>query len=226
MVVARRRFRRFRRKRVGKVPKKVRRYVKRTLARNIENKVIIKNGLPQPVLSAGLYIPLNTAPEGTGNENERLGTKIKMKTLWISFHFSINPAAIINTGFFYRLTIIYDRQPNGSAPSGGQLFSNNVTGQVFRSPFNVNGVPRFTILYDTVRNINPMILSAGATNANGTQVQSIRRRFFLKNLKTVYNTGNTGLIADINTGSLYVFLAGDTSDVQVAHSTQLEFEDA
>lgn len=138
-----------------------------------------------------------------------------------------------------RVVLLYDRQPNGSLPSGIQdVFQDrSVNGTLsydHQSALNMENRDRFYVLRDW-KIMTPLVLNGtGGANYGVTQIWNNNAGpcdFFesyvkLKNLETHYKA-NTGNIGDIATGSLLLctYCNTATSYWTVDVSTRLKFID-
>lgn len=118
------------------------------------------------------------------------------------------PAGNLNTGLV-RLQLIYDKQPNGAAPTLSDILS-TTSGGASRNHIKIDQRDRLSILKDKV-----FILGGG----NGSTAQkwflmndqhSYAIKIFkkLNNIETTFNSGTAGTIADINTGALFLVSSG------------------
>lgn len=125
--------------------------------------------------------PLNLLATGAG-ANQRVGRTITMKSLQIRV---VGPTSTI------RVLVVYDTQPNGSGPA-----TNDVITSVsdFNAYPNLSNDKRFIVLVDEIHHDMYSVDLPAA---------SIYRKI---NLDTHFNTGTTGVIADITTGSMLLFV--------------------
>jgi len=108
----------------------------------------------------------------------------------------------------YRIALVYDKQSQGTAPlvsdiwaqvdNAGSL-SSSITASV-----NPLGRDRFVILYD--RFINSWATTINITGWTYGKTASLKKFLKLKNAEALYNTGNTGTISDIESGSLFLVI--------------------
>jgi len=99
---------------------------------------------------------------------------------------------------FTRFIVYYDKQCNGAAPAMTDLLLANS----LYSPKSLANVRRFKILYDQLGQVE-------LTGNDGSMVTYERYRRM--NLRTEFNTGVAGTIADITTGSLYLVIMGSNA---------------
>lgn len=125
----------------------------------------------------------------------RIGRSINMKSLLVRFSCLAGPTATGSAS--YRILVIYDKQPNAAFPVGG--VTDILLTDAFNSPNNLSNRDRFVTIFDEV---TPAISGTGGGDQSYTGVL-----FKKLNLETRYNGGVAGTIADITTGSLFLFVA-------------------
>lgn len=132
---------------------------------------------------------LNGVAQGT-TENQRVGRKIQMKSLLINW--ALDNSATVGEGF--RILVVYDKQPSGGFPLATDiLFSTSEL-----SAMQLNNADRFIVLH------NEFI------NQNGTACATIGSFYVKMGLDAVY-TSTGALIANMNTGSIYLMFANATT---------------
>jgi len=137
------------------------------------------------VWSAGQL--LNGCAAGTGATN-RVGRKITMKSHQMR-SFSTNNSA---NGGNVRILIVYDKQSNGAAP----VITDVLGADLVTAPMNLSNADRFVVIHD--------VITQGPTDLAATWHEKHYKKIGLETL-----FGNTGAtIADINSGSVYGFVAG------------------
>lgn len=139
---------------------------------------------------AGQLTLLNGMVYG-GTAGQHIGRSVTLRS--IAFNTALG---FTSTGGapILRVLIVYDRQPNGAAPAVTDiLYANDPS-----APMNLNNSKRFKVLHDwRPDEINP---TAGA----GISGPAVQHSFYRKlQLPMEFNTGSTGTIADITTGSIY-----------------------
>lgn len=138
---------------------------------------------------------LNGCIQGTDGTT-RIGRKISLKKLLFRMNitFQENTTGGTAAGSLagnVRLLFVYDKQTNGAVPlSTDILLSATVT-----SPMNLDNRDRFQVIADKVYHVSPV------DNA-GAYVKLYKKL----NRQTIFNAGNAGTVADITTGSLYLFV--------------------
>lgn len=141
-----------------------------------------------------------------GNDfNQRDGRKIKMVSVQFSGDFLYNASGGDDAGV--RLAIIYDTQANASAPAITDVFT-AINAHTF---VNLNNRDRFRIIYDKRVCLGRYSTTATQSVADNTS-RHIQKWIPLKGLETVYNSGNAGTVADIQTGALYALTMGDSTN--------------
>lgn len=172
-----------------------------------------------PVISAGTSSfsvgtqLLNGCTQGSDATN-RIGRKLVMKSCLIRGTFSM--AATSTGGSPIRLVLVYDKQANGAQPATTDVF----LADNFSSQNNLNNRDRFVILSDF---ISDPIAAAGNYSVGFKMYKKL-------NLETMFNGTNGGTIADITSGSLYLFMCQNGSIGTAAPSlnirTRVRFVDA
>lgn len=138
---------------------------------------------------------LNGLLQGT-DSTTRIGRKIIMTSIQgrITLTCQNNAAGAIPAGTLggqVRLIVFMDNQTNGLIPALSDVML-NATNQFIQSPYNLNNRERFRVLYDKIRMIDPQ------------NQQSCYFKLYKKlNAPVIFNAGNAGTVADIQTGSIY-----------------------
>lgn len=132
---------------------------------------------------------LMTMAQGTA-ATERVGRRIVMKSLWVRWVLSMAATSAGNSGV--RILIVYDKQTNGAAAATTDVVDTDVI-QSFK---NLGNERRFITLMDE------------HIECLGTQgPQSVfGQRYIKMNLPAEFNSGTTGAISDVQTGSLLMFV--------------------
>lgn len=154
-------------------------------------------------------------------ENQRIGRRVKLRSLYFEFQLFPNDqaaAAVVNTRS--RILLVYDRQANGVAPVWADVVASTdvastTTNGVNDHP-NMSNKSRFTILRDWHFGLTYSTVSlAGAAGSQiAQQCQSVNmwdhHRVFipLKGKLMQFNTGVAGTVADITAGSLFLMALG------------------
>lgn len=133
---------------------------------------------------------LNGLAQGT-TENQRVGRKVVFKSLLFNFFYSDNS---LTTADAFRILVVYDKQPIGVFPAITDILA---TSSVL-SPMNLSYSDRFTVLAN--REINPSTVQTSPLGA-----------FYVKlGLDGIYSSTGA-LVANINTGAIYVMVASTNS---------------
>lgn len=225
MAFRRRRFRRFRRKR-GKVAKKVRTYVKRTLAQQLENKYFNVVAAATPVSNLRTIVQLNMIAQGIGASN-RIGDVIKMKMIdmYFDFYYTVAGRRSATTTDYVRAILIYDRQTTNSLPAPGTILQNEVAAISYQSQMNVDNIKRFKVLYDRILPLTVQQTNTGAAADAFGVGNYFRKRVYLKNLVQQYNGGGA-VVSNVVKGALYMILACSNTEVITNYQTIVYYEDA
>lgn len=159
---------------------------------------------------AGVFTLLNGCIPGT-TDVTRTGRQIYMKLLRLSYQVTSTAAGAVAP---CRVVVLYDKQTNGAAPSTADLFED--TGRFSVSAFDHDNEQRFTILYDDM-----FMATVDAT-------QRVVHGCIDVPLLTTYNAGTAGTVADIASGSLYLFTVNNSAgnNGQCVLSYSLYYNDA
>lgn len=205
-------------KRKAKVPKPVKTYVKKEFDKLVEDKQA--GGLIAGFDSSytGTYTLLNGVAQGT-NQGQRIGMQLKNKYLILRLIMNQN-AGFVGLSERIRVMLIWDKQPNGAAPTANQLLTITAAGQAFISPININASKRYRIVYDKLYSLQSR---GGANNVAESKMITIKKNL---KLNTKYmDTGAT--IASIQTNSLYlVTISQEDLAIRIAGTFDHRYEDA
>lgn len=141
---------------------------------------------------AGALTLLNGMVYG-GTSNQHIGRSVTLKSINLNACLGFLGGAP-GGSVHWRILIIYDRQPNATAPAVTDiLLADNPA-----SPLNLSNSKRFKVLHDwRPEHAEP---AAGA----GLGGPSVQHQFYRKlQLPQEFNTASSGTIADITTGSIY-----------------------
>lgn len=173
----------------------------------------------QPALAGtGSLFLLNACSQGTDAINH-IGRQTTMKSLYWLWRGNIQ-ATTTGSGSV-RLVILYDKEAEGVAPT---IFTSSPTDAFNQdnivAQMNLNNRDRFVVLLDEVIEC---IGTAGP--------QAFMRKGYRKvSLPCVFNSGNAGTVADIQTGSVYAFAWSGgsfaTATTTGSLQTRIRFEDA
>lgn len=146
----------------------------------------------------GWRILMNGIARGD-DSNQRTGREVVMLSVLHSYSLSV--ASSTGTDCRVRVLIVYDRQCNSLAPDITDILSS----QTVQSARNLVNVRRFSIIYDVVHVLN---------SYNEPYGQNYRK--FYRHLRhpVTFNSGSTGTITDIISGSLYFFAFSTVSGVE------------
>lgn len=177
---------------------KVRKLEKQVLLNADEWKVIDSVGSTTASTTATFAL-LNGLAPGDGF-NTRDGREVSIQSIQMKFRAEVDPSAAATNGTSpVRFIIFIDKQANAAAPTIGDLLDVSVAGAV-DALRNLNNRKRFKILMD--RRAYVSLLSPGGWTDD----------FYLKRtdlVKTIYNAGVAGTIADITSGSVYLMFCSD-----------------
>lgn len=174
------------------------------------------NSIPFTSDSSNSIVLLNGIAGSTGPSG-RIGQELRMTS--IHFRGVIRRDNLELSPQVARLLIVYDKTPNGVAPTFGQLIDNSVIDDVNYLPFdpyNRDLVPgRFKILYDKNYVLNPQVADGwtqdGTTftvSGYGTVDRLFNKKIPLQKRSVYGGATNTGVITDITIGSIYMLAIG------------------
>lgn len=168
---------------------------------------------------------LNGCTEGAAIYN-RIGRRIKMKSIQVRGGFSMSPAA--DATHFITVMLVYDRQPNGANPAIADLLLDykfdGTTGTSPLSGLNINNSDRFVVLRRDwyVIDADPAATAAQqkdqVLNSCSGPPRSVDMYVKLAGLEAHYKA-STGGIGDLTTGALYLVTYGS----QAASVCSLDF---
>jgi len=164
---------------------------------------------------------LNGVQAGAGYFN-RIGKRIKMKSIHIVGHIIPSGNATTNTAEYLRCLLVYDRQPGnpGAVPGGTDVLQDrdnvgNTNATSYAGP-NLDNSDRFMIIRDwriaVPANGNAAAISQQTNGIVGQQENKVNWFVDLKGLETVFKqTTNPAGIGDITTGTLLFMTFGSLS---------------
>lgn len=185
------------------------------------------------VNTTGAFTLLNGCIQGT-DFNERIGRKIIPRSVYIRGQMypelartSVTAGVQETLAQLGRMILFVDLQPNGAAPAVTDLLN---TASSF-SQLNLNNRDRFRILVDKAfafPNAVKAFTALGSTS--GTYGSNFKLKIYKKlQMETIYNSGNAGTIADIQSGALYILWLGSeasgTTDINAMATVRLRFSD-
>lgn len=169
--------------------------------------------IPNTTVQTGAVTLLNGCAQGT-TATTRIGRMIKMTSLYFKLVFCVSSTSVLAEAI--RVLVVYDKQPNGAALTAANVMEVDT----LTSPVNLGNQRRFKILYDQTK---ACIGTAGPQNV----VFAVKAKKLNKLVE--FNTGSTGNIGDIQTGSLYmiVYKTGTlaTTNETVAFYSRVLFSD-
>lgn len=180
-------------------------------------------------LQAGTFTIANAIPQGA-NDSQRVGRRLRMKSLRYKGGFVENTGVAAAEAGRIRFLWVLDRASQGAgAPVLTDVLQEAGAGVLRSWAFeNLNNTSRFWIIQDRKWMGNSWLLSAGAVVANYPQDPIGTSGIFngeidLLGTEVIYNSGTTGVAADINTGALWLLVAGEDL-VDGAHKVNVTFE--
>lgn len=145
--------------------------------------------------------------------DQRVGREITMRSIQFQYVVRANTAGVDQQT---RVVLVYDRQTNGGAPAFNDVFDYTNCTSVRR----LENRKRFKVLYDRTH----------VVNAIGEPGAQVARRFYRRLRHPVtFNSGNTGLVGDITTGSVYLLFistqAAGTNAALIDFQTRIRYSD-
>lgn len=173
---------------------------------------------------SGTFYLLNGVSQGDTNIL-REGNEISPTS--IQFKCAITLAVTEGNSRTFRHIIFWDSQPNGAAPTIGQILDDNVITTYTYAPYEYDYNKRFKIVHDKI--ISMVAPSPGPTT-NGTSSDFINPTFVYKKKiklgRIVKYIGTGATIASIGTNSLYsLWIDTDSSSATVYCGYRLYFKD-
>jgi len=156
---------------------------------NVETKYIDVGGTY--TLSGAWQLTLLNGLNTGVTSTSRTGQSVKWTGWEFKNYCTINATLPLPTS--YRVVVFLDKQPNSTAPTATDVYSNGAL-----SLRVVGNLDRFKVFYEEWFTLDPYSV--------GAQIESISRKV---DFHTMYNTGNVGTIADINTNSFYLMAYSD-----------------
>lgn len=153
---------------------------------------------------------LNGVDDGA-TSTTRIGRRITMTSMEIRWNGSM---AATSTGVSpLRMTVVYDRQSNGNAPTATDVFAANKIATMM----NLSNSRRFKVLADE-------LVECVGTSSPGAWNVKLWRDFTAKGtkpgLEVEFNENSTATITSIVTGSIYAFF-WQNGNILVANPTSL-----
>lgn len=144
---------------------------------------------------------------------QRAGARLSMKNLYLKIFMSSNQNWT-GQSCAYRIALVYDKQPRQAVPAVADIFALvDNTGALTTSQIggfvNPSYRDRFVILMDKLWQEPGWSDLSNLTefhpvSATGRNMM-IKKYIRLRSLETLYNNGNTGTIADIQSGALLLY---------------------
>lgn len=171
---------------------------------NVEKHYLNIAATQSPTTAAPVIQLINGLQLGN-TASQRQGQQLKSTNINLRGKLSVNNSAVGGSSQA-RIMLVYDRQSNGSVFSITDLLENGAVWS-FRT---MGYKKRFKVLADHTYQM---------VNNTNTEQQIVDLSAVL-DLRTIYNTGNTGTISDIDTGSLYLVLISD----EATYGPELQYQ--
>lgn len=193
-----------------------------------EKKVIDNAVATYQINTGGSFTLLNGCIQGSDYSN-RIGRKILNASIYIRgiVHPEVPAGAATSLTQLARMIVFVDMQPNGAAPAVTDLLNSANSS----SQLNLNNRDRFKILRDETYSLGATTWAAGPALVAAQSPTVADVNVFKKlSVETIFNAGNAGTIADMNSGAIYMFWignqpAGAGTDGSAIVSTRIRFLD-
>jgi len=140
--------------------------------------------------TSGTSVMLNLCTLGTGVSN-RIANMITVKSIMLKMVCFLDSAFLAGNACHFRFGLFYDKQPNGLAATYAVIFSPETGGTSSLAPRLLSTRERFQVLHE-----QDFVMDADAYNVE------FKKAYVKCSLPVVFNSANTGLISDIQTGSI------------------------
>lgn len=206
---------------------------------NKSEKKVVDTGLVSVQCNTGGSITLlNGTAQGTDFTN-RIGRKIICKSVFIRGTCGLEVAEAGNMGTAIacpsqqaRCIILIDYQPNGALPAMTDILQSVAGLSASQQQLNLNNRDRFKIVSDSTYSFDGYYVNNTATTAVAAFGRTINqiKKYKKLNLETIYNSGSTGGVADIQSGALIMAwigsaVAGVNLDCNGQISVRVRFQD-
>jgi len=175
------------------------RFISRPPGKNLQTFDVVGTGITAS--TTGSLTLLHVPTRSGSNYIDRYGDSTTIKSLRFQYTIysgSLQTFATTNLYQTVRVCVFWDEQPNGAVPGGALPF-------LALTPLS-NTEPQFSYRFKLLRDERHVI--TGLQTADKPAMNDI----YLRNLALVSNFNqNNGVIGDINTGALYVYIIGDTA---------------
>lgn len=220
------------RSQISSIQKQVSQLATATLRQNFTNNAYAV------VTQAGFFTLLNGMQTGDG-DNQRNGNSVWIKRIECRCAINIDGSALAQVTavpYIYRMMVIYDTQPNNTVISIADVLSNSANNaNNYLSAYDFNNVRnkvvskngRFKILFDETYTFSPQAntrAAVGTTTYESMSKNIVFKKVYKSGLLTKYDNSNVGTIADINTGSLYMYETSNIgTNLQSANRCQIVY---
>jgi len=189
----------------------------------------------QPLSATANFALINGVQEGSAYYN-RVGRKIVLKSLHVTGQVQTlaNLGIIDDGGFYGRLLIVYDRQPEGVIPAIATVLSDyDQTGATASTPIsglNPTNAERFLILRDlrfafsSTDNQNGSLTNIELQTTDYTTNRvNVNEYIRLNNLETTYKSdADPATIANVSAGAIYAITFGTSADANAVYGVSIK----
>lgn len=176
----------------------------RGLPAGVEYKAIDVSNPNAQVTNAGGVVLLNGCARGD-DIGERDGRQITLRS--VDIRMELQPIGTATSPHAIRIIVFVDKQANGTAPTPANVLTLTGSAEATVSAQNLEYRNRFWILSDKVYTFGCEYGGA----AVGVEKLVATRFWRSLNIKTTFNSGTAGTVADIATNSLYLLAISDTA---------------
>ncbi len=180
------------------------------LESNIEYKFLDTPSTELSPTVAGVVTLVNGLAQGA-DTNQRDGDQVNFTSIQFKFLAGASAEALKNN---IRFMLVQDRQPNGNALSISEVLQEDNGQDRIVSPLNLANKFRFRVLCDEQIQIN-----------GGGLAFNVVSKYMKLGVKTRYN-GALGVIANINTNSIYSIVIGYAATGVYNYNIRLRFTDS
>jgi hypothetical protein len=183
--------------------------VDRVIRQTHEPKNVDLTGFTNLSSSSSTSYLLNATTQGVTGSGSRTGRQILLESIRLDLNFLNNTAAAYDE---VRAILVWDNEPRGSAVAIGDVLSNTTFGAPqLASAYNFDNVApggkRLQILMDKRYSLQAKVQTGLTGAVYAVDFKNTTHNIRLNKKTHYYNTSN-GTIADIDSGSLYLFLIG------------------
>lgn len=156
--------------------------------------------------------------------NQRIGMKVDIKSVELRLRMTTTPVTGVDQ--YVRAILVLDRQPNGAVIAA---VTDLLLAQSISAPRSLANRKRFKILWDKSYAMGGNLNAAGTPSTLPNMRLAKLYMKMRRPIRTEYNAGNAGTVADIATNSLYLVVFGTeaagNTDVSLAGFARIRYTD-